>query len=73
MLQGLVSLLQNPQALLEHGQMILDGQAQAQDILAVFVQKAAPELGVEPDDEKAAEPVLVEPVFTPVIESHGLW
>jgi hypothetical protein len=66
MLQGLVSLLQNPQALLEHGQMILDGRAQAQDILAVFVLKATP----EPGDN--AEPVFTEPVF-PVIESHGLW
>jgi hypothetical protein len=73
MLQGLVSLLQNPQALLEHGQMILDGRAQAKDILAVFVQEATPAIGVEPDGEDAAEPVFDEPAFVPVIESHGLW
>jgi hypothetical protein len=29
MLQGLVTLLQNPKALVEHGQMILDGRVQS--------------------------------------------
>ena len=38
MLQGLVSLLRNPEALLEHGQMILDGNKLAGDVLGGFLQ-----------------------------------
>lgn len=33
MRQGLVSLLQNPHALMEHGQMILDGRKSSHNIL----------------------------------------
>ena len=79
MLQGLVTLLQNPQALVEHGQMILDGRVQSQDILATLVQASGTDTMADVadvsdmDDAGDTEPVFVDAPFTPVIESHGLW
>jgi hypothetical protein len=74
MLQGLVSLLQNPQALFEHGQKILDGQAQAQDILAALLLSQNVASGIETDEDDAeTEPVFVDTPLMPIIESHGLW
>jgi hypothetical protein len=80
MLQGLVSLLRNPEALLEHGQMILEGNKQAQDVLGSFLNNL-PTMDVTEfincgEDE---EPMLPMPEdaqhFVPplAIESHGLW
>jgi hypothetical protein len=64
-LQGLVSLLGNPQALREHTQKIIDGREQHEEVLSGFL-KEMPALDYE-----------VEPVFAeeppPLIESHGLW
>jgi hypothetical protein len=69
MLQGLVTLFQNPTALDEHGQMILDGRA-SQDILTSLVQ--APDTIVNVPEDDGTEPVFVD-APSPVIESHGLW
>lgn len=48
MLQGLVSLLQNPQAVLEHGQMILDGCKNTQGILdSLMLQESTVQVNLE--------------------------
>jgi hypothetical protein len=72
MLQGLVSLLQNPQALFEHARMILDGRVQAQDILAVLLQEAQSPLG-ETTTQEEENMMFPGPSPVPVIASHGLW
>ena len=75
MLQGLVALLQNPQALMEHGQMILDGRKNSHKILESLLMT---ECAVQVESEKSSEEQEGEPLFDdetlpPVIESHGLW
>ena len=75
MLQGLVSLLQNPQALMEHGQMILDGRKNPHKILETLLMT---ECAVQVEAEKQEGGAQEEPLFddaalSPVIESHGLW
>ena len=72
MLQGLVSLLQNPQALLEHGQKILEGRVQTQDVLANLVMPDAADIPDLPETEEDI-PQFDEAILAPVIESHGLW
>ena len=78
MLQGLVSLLQHPQTLMEHGQMILEGRKKPHKILeSLFMAKCAVQAEAEvkaasgEDDEM--EPVFGHTAPQPVIESHGLW
>jgi hypothetical protein len=66
MLQGLVSLLRNPQALYEHARMILEGRAQTQDILAILLQREQ----IPPAEQESA---FAGPSPAPIIESHGLW
>jgi len=83
MLQGLVSLLQNPQALLEHGQMILDGRKNTQGILESLVtnefavDEFATEVALTEDlasQENTPDEPLFDEAFVPlVIDSHGLW
>lgn len=83
MLQGLVSLLRNPAALLEHGQMILDGNKRAGDILGGFLSTMPAAVNVaefigqdEDDDGKPTKQKAVpapEPAPSLAIESHGLW
>ena len=71
MLQGLVTLLQRPQILLEHGQMILDGRKNAHTVLeSLFISDCVEELEVEED---MSEPAILPIIAPPVIESHGLW
>jgi hypothetical protein len=71
MLQGLVALLQSPDALLEHAQKILDGRAQAQDVLATLVMR--PDTVDDTDPSAENEEPLFDDAALPVIESHGLW
>ena len=75
MLQGLVSLLQSPQALMEHGQMILDGRKNSHKILESLLLA---ECAVQVESERRKEDLLKDALFDdapllPVIESHGLW
>ena len=75
MLQGLVSLLQNPQALMEHGQMILDGRKNSRNILESLLLA---ECAVQVESERRKEDLREDALFDdapllPVIESHGLW
>jgi hypothetical protein len=76
MLQGLVSLLQNPKALVEHGQMILDGRKNSHKVLeSLFLQECA-DLAVVENETQEAESVMQAPPVVqapPVIASHGLW
>jgi len=75
MLQGLVSLLQNPQALMEHGQMILDGRKNSHKILeSLLLTECAVHVEAENHGEDSQEePLFDDTVLLPVIESHGLW
>ena len=75
MLQGLVSLLQNPQALMEHGQMILDGRKNSRKILeSLLLAECAVQVESERHNEDSREELLFDDApFLPVIESHGLW
>lgn len=75
MLQGLVSLLQNPQALMEHGQMILDGRKNSHKILeSLLLEECAIQVEAEQGVEDTAdEPLFDDAALPPVIESHGLW
>ena len=75
MLQGLVSLLQSPQALMEHGQMILDGRKNSHKILESLLLA---ECAVQVESERRKEDLREDALFDdapllPVIESHGLW
>ena len=75
MLQGLVSLLQNPQALMEHGQMVLDGRKNSRKILESLLLA---ECAVQVESERRKEDLREDALFDdapllPVIESHGLW
>jgi len=76
MLQGLVSLLQNPQAVLEHGQMILDGRKNTQGILEnLMLQESSAQVNFENglDAEEQAEPLFDDVLLPLVIDSQGLW
>lgn len=75
MLQGLVSLLQNPQALMEHGQMILDGRKNSHKILeSLLLAECAVQVEAERHNEDLREEALFDDApLLPVIESHGLW
>lgn len=78
MLQGLVALLQNPKALLEHGQMILDGQKNSHKILeSLLLAECAVQVEAEKnapsDGENPEEPLFDDAALPPVIESCGLW
>ena len=74
MLQGLVSLLQNPQILLEHGQMILDGRKNAHTVLeSLFVAECAEQAEAEANSQSPEEPLFDDAALPPVIASHGLW
>lgn len=79
MLQGLVCLLQNPAALLEHGRIILEGRAQAVDILTGLLVKPGsagsfPEhIEARTSDETSLERSMPPAFPSPVIESCGLW
>ena len=74
MLQGLVCLLQNPAALLEHGQKLLDGIQNSQDVLSGLLPERLGPLAEEDREERD----VAEPVFTGLpqalgIDSQGLW
>jgi len=79
MLQGLVSLLRDTDALIEHGQKIMNGTTST-DVLAILVegQREMPELDVQ--EELGIVPTVddVPPIFRdipmqPVLPSCGLW
>jgi hypothetical protein len=79
MLQGLVSLLRDVDALIEHGQKIMDGTT-SKDVLAILVegQGEMPELDVQ--EELGIVPMVddLPPIFRdipmqPVLPSCGLW
>ena len=75
MLQGLVSLLQNPTALVEHGQMILDGRKNSHKVLeSLFLQECAEQVVAEEEEAQGDQvPEMAAAQVPPVIESHGLW
>ncbi len=78
MLQGLVSLLRTPQLLVEHGQKILDGQQEADDILTGFMETPFILPNLEAATDSESEPAEEEPNFgnitlPPVMDSCGLW
>lgn len=78
MLQGLVSLLQHPQTLMEHGQMILEGRKKPHKILeSLFMAECAVQTEAEAraasGENDEMEPVFGHTAPQPVIESHGLW
>lgn len=64
MLQGLVSLMQNPQVLMEHGQLILDGRKNPKMILDSLLLDEC-ELQVDASASSLAA--------SPLIDSQGLW
>ena len=76
MLQGLVALLQNPQALAGHAQMILDGRINSHKVLeSLFMKECATQLAAEATSEENSKisTAFSNTVPLPVIESHGLW
>lgn len=84
MLQGLVALLRRPQELVEHGQKILDGQQNAEELLFGFsespfilpYQEDATEFAdrtVPGEPGESDEPEFGNLPLLPVMESHGLW
>ncbi len=81
MLQGLVCLLQNPTALLEHGQGILDGRRNAQGVLEALLaspdtwaaSSTHPISSTKEKDTAHDEPQFAVEQTPPVIDSHGLW
>ncbi|WP_034637732.1 DUF3150 domain-containing protein [Desulfovibrio cuneatus] len=78
MLQGVVCLLQNPDALREHGQSILEGNKNTTDVLNLLCANTQ---GDEPllltaDEDNPTSPQDIEeeePLFPQVIDSQGLW
>jgi hypothetical protein len=79
MLQGLVSLLRDAEALIEHGQRIMDGTS-SQDVLSLLVggQGRVLEQGVEDELDIMAEVDDMPPIFPdmpmqPVMPNCGLW
>lgn len=78
MLQGLVTLLQNPQALMEQAQMLLDGRKNPHKVLeSLFMAECAVQVKAEAKASQGEDgeipPVFTPPAPQPVIESHGLW
>ena len=77
MMQGLVCLLRDPQALVEHGQKIIDGQAPnhiLQGLVALPPQSPRPVIedeDGEDEDESSTNDLVHDPM--PGIESLGLW
>jgi len=79
MLQGLVSLLRDTDALVEHGQKIMDGTTST-DVLSLLVegQGDTPELGVQDDLEIVGTMDDMPPIFPdipmqPIMPNCGLW
>jgi hypothetical protein len=79
MLQGLVSLLRDTDALIEHGQKIMDGTI-AQDVLSLLVsgQGGIPDLAAQSEMEIVVGMDDMPPIFPdmpmqPVMPSCGLW
>ena len=79
MLQGLVSLLRDTDALIEHGQKIMDGTT-SKDLLSLLVegQGEMPELDVQDDLDIVAAVDDLPPIFPdipmqPVMPNCGLW
>ena len=74
MLQGLVALLQNPKALMEHGQMILDGRKNSHGILeSLLMAECAVQLETERAATEETASSLAADTAPPLIRSHGLW
>jgi len=72
MLQGLVSLLQNPQALLEQTQMLLDGRQNPHQVLeSLFMAECGVQVEAETkaasEENSAVSPVFTQPIPQPVI------
>lgn len=63
MLQGLISLLRDTRALVEHGQMIIDGTS-SKDVLELLLDQGS--------DGKEDTPII-PPRAQPVLASCGLW
>ena len=63
MLQGLISLLRDTRALVEHGQMIIDGTS-SKDVLELLLDQ-----GSEGKDDTP----IIPPRAQPVLASCGLW
>ena len=81
MLQGLVSLLRDVDALIEHGQKIMDGTS-SKDVLSLLVegQVDAHVLDAQGDDnldtavtEDDMPPIFADMPMQPVMPSCGLW
>jgi len=79
MLQGLVSLLRDADALIEHGQKIMDGTTST-DVLFLLVegQGDMPELGVQDDLDIVSRVDDMPPIFPdipmqPIMPNCGLW
>ncbi|NCD34971.1 MAG: DUF3150 domain-containing protein [Spartobacteria bacterium] len=79
MLQGLVSLLRDTDALIEHGQKIMDGTT-SKDLLSLLVegQGEMPELEVQEEADIVAAVDDLPPIFPdipmqPVLPNCGLW
>lgn len=79
MLQGLVSLLRDTDALIEHGQKIMDGTT-SKDLLSLLVegQGEMPELDVQEEVDIVAvvddlPPIFLDIPMQPVLPNCGLW
>ena len=79
MLQGLVSLLRDTDALIEYGQKIMDGTT-SKDLLSLLVGKQGdmPELGVQKDVDIVSTMDDMPPIFPdipmqPALPNCGLW
>lgn len=79
MLQGLVSLLRDTDALIEHGQKIMDG-TNSKDVLSILVegQGEMPALDIQDEVDIAATVDDLPPIFPdipmqPVMPNCGLW
>jgi hypothetical protein len=79
MLQGLVSLLRDTDALIEHGQKIMDGTT-SKDVLSILVegQGEMPALDIQDEVDIAAAVGDLPPIFPdipmqPVMPNCGLW
>ena len=74
MLQGLVSLLRNPQEIVKHGQKILDGQTSGDVLSALSGMETSTEIVEESLSESEPElPDVSELPAQPALESCGLW
>ncbi len=77
MLQGLVCLLRDPAALIEHGQKIIDGQTPDQMLRQLVTRQPAPCVAAADDEEETEDDdapfadVSHEPM--PQVDSLGLW